>query len=484
VAAQAGAADRRSPRPAAVRGWPTSPDVSVLIVAVPVAASIVLATAAGLRSLETVAAFAAILVAVVSPAVGLAVLAFMATLQSPGGIPAPGFASMMVGATLVGCVYRLPLERPRPRANAPLLLLSAFVLFVTVQQSPEMAGGYSGQQAHAVGYLFFQLLTAFGFVVAAIWLLADRSPYPAIVMGIAGASLAALIALVPYVLPAIGAPFANLSGNSEDLTRASGPFSNPNFMGGSMAVALAGTLALLTITRDVRIRGILICAAIAIGGAIVITLSRGALIAAFAGVAWLALTRSRASAVALLVLGLVGAFVIYPAFVEWRLVNLTGSASSAAFEVMARSDEGRLSGVLAGLPLFLSSPIVGVGFGQYLSATVELSAGRNAIGAHNWYIYVLGEQGLVGITLWLSVLVTYGVALRARPSLPRSVGFPVFVAFIVASMFLELPTSFQTVALPSLLLVAALAANWPPANDYPGDDSMIASATQKRWAGT
>lgn len=464
--------------------WRTSSDAAVLLVAIPIAAAIVLAMAAGLRSLETVAAFAAILVAVVSPAVGLAVLAFMATLQSPGGIPAPGFASMMVGAMLIGCVYRLPLERPRPRANAPLLLLSAFVLFVTVQQSPEMAAGYSGQQAHAVGYLFFQLLTAFGFVVAAIWLLADRSPYPALAMGIAGASVAAAIALVPYLLPAFGAPFANLSGHSEDLTRASGPFSNPNFMGASMAMAFAATVAMVVISRGPRIRSVLILVAIALGGAILISLSRGALVAAVAGVAWLALSRSRTTAVAVLVIGLVGAFVIYPAFVEWRLVNLTGSASPAALEIMERSDEGRLSGVLAGVPLFLSSPVAGVGFGQYLASSVRVTGGDTAVAAHNWYMNVLAEQGIVGIVLWFLFLVALARQLMDRPSHPRSVGLAVLSAFAAACLFLEAPTSFQTVALPSLLLIAALAAKWQPAKDDQGDDSMIASATQKHPGGT
>jgi O-antigen ligase len=181
----------------------------------------------------------------------------------------------------------------------------------------------------------------------------------------------------------------------------------------------------------------------------------------------------------------VGALVVYPAFVEWRLVNLTGSASAAAFEVMARSDEGRLAGVLAGLPLFLSSPIVGVGFGQYLAASVEVFGSQAVLGAHNWYVYVLAEQGVVGITLWLIVLVAVVAELRNRPSAPRRVGFAVFSSLAVASLFLEAPTSFQTVALPSLFLVAALVSDWgPPRDGEDGAGTLIAATTDSRLSST
>ena len=482
-------ATQARPRAAGQRPWrfeterrlPTGSDASVVLAAGSITAIILVGMAVDSRILATSVAFGALLVAIVSPAVGLGILAFMATLQPPPGVPAPGFPTLLVGATLLGCIYRLPFDRPRPRANAALLALSAFVLYVTVQQLPAMASGYAGLQAHAVGYLFFQLVTGFGLVVTAIWVLSDRSPYPVMTMGLAGAATAALIALVPYALPAISGPFVNLSGHSADLTRASGPFSNPNFMGASAAMALAGAAALLLTVRSDRARSLLLIVSLLVGGAVLVSLSRGALIASVAGLAWLAISRSRASAVIVAIVGLVGALVVYPAFVEWRLVNLTGSASAAAFELMARSDEGRLAGVLAGLPLFLSSPIVGVGFGQYLAASVEVFGGQAVVGAHNWYVYVLAEQGVVGITLWLIVLAAVVAELRNRPTAPRRVGFAVFSSLAVASLFLEAPTSFQTVALPSLFLVAALAGDWgPPRDTEDGAGTLSAAKVEPR----
>lgn len=446
-------------------------DAAILLAAGSITAAIVVGMAANAGPLATIAALGAIVAAVVSPAVGLAILACTATLQPPAGIPAPGFASVLVGATLLGCVYRLPIDRPRPRANAPLLLLSAFALYVTVQQLPEMASGYAGQQAHDVGYLFFQLLTGFGLVVAAIWVLSDRSPYPVIAMGLAGAATAALIAIVPYLAPAVAGPFVNLAGGSADMTRATGPFGNPNFMGASAAMAIAAAAGLLASGESRVMKGLLLGTTILLGCAVGLSLSRGALVTAVAGLAWLAISRSRAFAALAIVLGIVGALVIYPAFVEWRLVSLTGSASAAAFELTAQSDEGRLMGVLASVPLFLSSPIVGVGFGHYLASSTQIIGNQTAVGAHNWYVYVLAEQGTVGIVLWVLLLVALVAELQRKPPVPRRFGFAVLSALATASLFLEAPTSFQTVALPSLFLVAALAGDWRPRVD--GEDGAI-----------
>ncbi len=458
-----GAASRAAASPRwgvqAGASWQPRSDFTVVLAGGAIAAALILGMAAKAGPLTTLAGLAALVAAIVAPSVGLALLAFTATLQPPPGFPAPGFASFLVGATLLGCVYRLPIDRPRIRASAPLVLLCAFVLYVTVQQLPEMVSGYAGQEARAVGYLFFQVVTGFGLVVAAVWVLAGRSPFPFIAMGLAGAVTAATIAVMPYLAPGIAGPFLGLAAYSDDLTRASGAFGNPNFMGGSAAIATAAAAGLLTGERSRPVQVFLIGAIILLGAAVALSLSRGAVVATVAGLAWLAISRSRASAVLAIVVGLVGAMLVYPAFVEWRLVSLTGSASVAAFESMAISDAGRLIGVLASVPLFLSSPIVGVGFGHYLASSIEITG--TAVGAHNWYGYVLAELGMVGIVLWLMALVALVITLRRRSWAAQRVGFAVLSSFGVACLFLEVPTSFQTAALPSLVLAAAAAGEWP-----------------------
>lgn len=458
IQARAGFGERRHRTVPLAGDWFRGSDAQVLLVAGALTATIVVGVSSGIAPLATLGALAAIVVAIVSPAVGLAVLAFTATMQPPAGLPAPGFVTILVGATVLGCIYRLPIERPRPRISYPLLLLGAFVLYVTVQQLPEMLSGYAGQRAHDVGYLYFQLMTGFGTVLAAIWVLHARSAMPAIAMGLAGATLAAMVAVVPYFAPDLAGVFANLTGASDDPTRASGTFSNPNFMGASAAMALVAAASVFTLARSRFRRGFLVAAIVFLAGAIALSLSRGALLTAFIGVAWVVMLRSPRAAIGVVIVGLVGALFVYPAFVEWRLVSLTGSASATAFALMAQSDEGRLAGVLGFVPLFLTSPIVGVGFGQYLTSNIAIN--QIGVGAHNWYGNVLAEQGLVGFVLWMLFLAGLSIELLRRPNAPRVVGTSVLAALAAASLFLEVPTSFQTVALPSLFLVAALASDW------------------------
>lgn len=458
-------------RPSAITQAGTSAPVgryNDLLIAVPVAVGIVIAMALGSSQLTTLVTVTALGTALVAPHVGLAILAYMAPLVPPSIIPAPGFDSALVAAILLGCLYRLPIDRPQLRIGLSVGLMIAFVLYVTVQQLPELSTGYGNAADHAVGYLYLQLMTGFGAILAAIWVLRGRSPFPVLAMAIAGAVTAALIALVIYFVPASAGALVNVSGVTLDPARAVGTFSNPNFMGGMAAVSMTAATSLMAGAKSRRIRGLLLACAVILGGAVIVTLSRGALITAIAGLVAVGLTQSRRTAIMVVVVGLVGVFIIYPAFVNWRLTNILGSASAAAVQVTAQSDLGRLTGALAGISLFLSSPLVGVGFGHFFATAVQIPGVSNS--AHNWYTYVLGEQGVVGALLFVSVLASLAPRLRSLPSRPRSLGVSVLAAFATACLFLEVPTSFQTFAIPAICIVAALVGQWPLAPDRDAED--------------
>ncbi len=351
--------------------------------------------------------------------------------------------------------------------SGPLLLLVAFVLYATAQQLPEMLAGYASQEDHDVGYLFFQLMTTFGTILATVWVLAGRSPYAVLAAALVGAVLAGLIALMTFGSPPVGPPLANLVAESDDLTRAIGPFGNPNYLGVFAAIASAAALGLATVASSRLTRAALITAALVLVATLALSLSRGAIVAILVGIASLVFSRSRAAAVAIMCLGIVGAVVVYPAFVEWRLTNLTGSASGAAYAAMTQSDQGRLAGVLAAPQLFMSSPIFGIGFGHYVPMSV-LVTGAAPINAHNWYLTVLAEQGAVGMALVTLLAFTLVRDLRRRPPEARAVGFTVLGTLAAGSLFLEPPTSVQTIALPSIVLSAALASNWRRSRDEAG----------------
>jgi O-antigen ligase len=432
---------------------------SVLLSA-PLIAGMVLGMALGIGPVVTVSTVGALLLALVVPYAGLAILAFMGPLVPPSVIPAPGFDSVLVGAILLGCVYRLPIDRPRLSLNAPVLLLFAFVLFVTVQQLPEMLAGYGSDADHAVGYLYWQLLSTVGAILAAGHLLRDRSPYPILAMAMPGAALVAGIALASYGATTVAQPLGNLVASSTDLGRATGSFSNPNYLGSYAAVMLVAAVGLLMSVRGRVPRVLLGADAVLLLGTVGLSLSRGGVVAALVGVAILLLVRGRALAVAVLVGGVVGAALIYPMFVQWRLETVLGSASTQAYALLSQSDNGRLTGLVTAPALFLSSPIDGIGFGHFVPASVNVPGTLAPINAHNWYLTVLAEQGLIGVILIALAAIALVARLWRRPPAPRALGFGVLGALATMSLFLEPPTSFQMIVTPVIILVAAVAADW------------------------
>ncbi len=432
----------------------------MLLAAGSICGAILVGMVTGFQALMFAAAGAAMLAAVISPSVGLLIIAFMAPLKPPDVVPSPGFGILLVVAILLGCIYRLPIDRPTIRFSAPLATLLACLLYAAVQQSPEMFAGYAGTDAHDVGFLFFQAVAAVGVVIAAGHLLSHRSPYPVLAMAIAGSVLTAVIAIGTYV-PA-GAPIVlvNLAAVSVHVGRATGPFSNPNYLGSFAAIMLVAAFALLVVAGTWRLRIAIGASVLALAVATALSLSRGSLVVAVAGVAIVVLLRWRMLGVICLIGGVLAAFVLYPIFVQWRLESLTGSASSGAYLIMNESDEGRLIGLLAAPVLFLSSPLVGVGFGHFVPMSILVTGITTPINAHNWYLTVLAEQGVVGVVLWSALAAAIVHRLRAAAAIASGVGFAVLGALAIASLFLEPPTTFQLIATPAIVIVAAMVGAW------------------------
>src|SRR5262245_43909806 len=65
-----------------------------------------------IRSALMLAALLTLVVAMVSPATGLATLLIVSPLLVVPLLPAPGFAFFLVAASLFGCLCRLPIDRP------------------------------------------------------------------------------------------------------------------------------------------------------------------------------------------------------------------------------------------------------------------------------------------------------------------------------------------------------------------------------------
>ncbi len=444
----------------------------IVVPALVIGGTILAGMALEFAPLTTAAALAAFGAALVAPAVGLALIAFMGPLQPPLVIPPPSFNAILVAAAVLGCVYRLPIDRPRISLTTPLLLLIGFVLYVAVQQTPEMVAGYTGSVGYLSYSLFRELLIGFGTVLVAAYVLPRRSPYPFLAIVLGSATLAAVLAILTVNSTVVGPPIAGLLNHDVVANnRGIGPFGNPNYFGMFEAIAIVTAVGLMFGTPSVRLRWVLLAVSVVFGIGVALSLSRGAIIALAAGLACLAFSRARARTAVAIAAGLLAAgVVLFPIFVDWRL-----SMQDSSYSALTQSDAGREGAILAGPQLFTMSPLFGIGWGHYTEMSAQFTGPGNSINAHNWYVSVLAEQGTVGIVLTTMLLVALVAALRKRPRFPRSVGFGVLGAYAVGLLYLEAPTTFQTSVLPILVIVAALASDWssPPRAGRPPADEEV-----------
>jgi hypothetical protein len=430
----------------------------------------------GIRPLTLAGAAIAIVSAVISPPIGLFVIAFLGPLRQPDVLPAPGFNILLVGSTLLGCVYRLPVDRPRIRVPAPLVIVLAFTFYAFVQQLPEMLTGYTGEEPYRIGFQFFQLCGLVGTAIAAGYVMSGNRPWIFLAASLGALTVAGALTWATFETGPAGSPFAGLLAASEDGSRAVGPFGNPNYFGEFLATGIVTAAALATVAVGRTERGLLFLVALVGGAAVALSLSRGAIVATLAGLASLAVLRSRFLGAALVMAGVVIILFAYPAFVEFRL----GPSSETAYSELNASDASRFDAVLAGPQLFLTSPLFGVGFGQYSALSARFTEGHISIGSHNWYMNVLAEQGLVGVVLWASFLISLVVCLRKRPEAPRIVGLAVLATFAAGSLFTTQPASFQTSVLPVIVISATLVANWGPGpglSPRPPEDPIVPAPT-------
>jgi O-antigen ligase len=405
--------------------------------------------------LTLVGSLGALATAVLSPATGLAVLAFMAPVKSPAVIPAPGFNTLLIGAILLGSIYRLPIDRPTVRLSVPLVLLLAFTGYAALQQLPAFVAGYSTAESRHVGYLFIQLATLAAVALGASHVLRNRDPAPFLVAGIMGGAIAAALAIAVYALPP--GSVANLVDRTDATSRVVGPFGDPNYFGLFQATAIAACFAAFPLARGRTRRLVLLATVTLLLVAFGITFSRGALLALAAGMAVLAFSRGRR--VAILAAGLLSLLILaYPMFLELRLAADAGQASAQAFDALERSDASRVAAALAGPQLFLTSPVFGIGFGQYAALSGRFTG--YPIESHNWYMNVLAEQGLIGVLLWAPMMIAIAVRLLRLPHAARSLGLAVFVTYAVGSIFLQPPLSVQTSAFAVIAMAAALVGDW------------------------
>lgn len=424
----------------------------------PIATALVLSTAligaigTGNTSIMRAVAVVTLITAVASPSTGLLVLAAASPMIGRAVMPAPGYPVMLVVCILLGCVYRLPIERRRLSFGLPLLLIIAFLAYVLVQQLPETLTLYAGERGRELGSMVFKLVTASGAVFASALVMRGRSPFPYLLCLVLSGVGASIVAILVFDRATVGYPLVNIIPETGAGERSTGTFADPNHYG--LFVASAATLAISWAAgwHGRLLRWFLVISFIVLVVGIAVSQSRTAFIVLFAGISVAAFVRDRRLGLAVVVIGLIVGALALPLLLDWRLSLSGGTATTIDYTRLQSSDALRLESVLVGPQVWANSPLFGVGTGHYKDFA--------GIASHNWYMTVLAEQGLVGILVWLALLASIVVALRDRPMFARSVGYAVLSTFLVGSAFLEPIREDQTSILLIVTVTAAIVADW------------------------
>lgn len=252
--------------------------------------------------------------------------------------------------------------------------------------------------------------------------------------------------------------------------RHAGPLADVNFWARVLVLGLpfAFSLAQMASSRGRSVLWLGAGAAIALG--IVLTGSRGALLAMLVVVVvWALLAGGRYARALLLMPLLVGLALLIPG-VGSRLATLSALTDSS-LQAGDASLEGRLAAQRVAVQILLDHPAFGIGPGNFLAVGPDylrrLALDSFVLAPHNQYLESAAESGLLGLTAWLlflgsaafaalrARLTTRSMAVGAQRAAPVPLANAVLAAlagWAVASLFLHLAT-FR-----SFLLVAALAA--------------------------
>jgi putative inorganic carbon (hco3(-)) transporter len=205
--------------------------------------------------------------------------------------------------------------------------------------------------------------------------------------------------------------------------RYSGVLSDPNDLGLYFLVTLPMSFFLFTTSKNILTKFLVLTGVAIVFVGIYLTNSRGTLVG-FSGVLGLVMLLRRNFVGIIL-----GVITLFAAL-------LLGPSRVAEIDISEESAWQRVEAWYEGINLFLSKPIFGVGLDGFVDAF--------RMRAHNSYVQVFSEYGIIGYTLWLCLIYTC-IRITFRPKIVKNPGekidvagtvFLSFVAFLFAGFFL------------------------------------------------
>jgi O-antigen ligase len=403
--------------------------------------------------LGTLAALLAIAAAVYSPALGLAVLAFsypfdLTTYAGPLKLTTSQALILILTVVLIGRHF---LRHPPPIHRTSLDLPVALFGAATVLSLLGLAGFYSDQLVALVkaggGFLLFFIVTQS--------LRERREPWLLIAAVLGAGLVLSAMALVPILQGTVSISDQNRLTAINVI--------DPNLFAGYLVIliplALAAGLA-------IRRRWAPIAAGVAmliLGAAMLATLSRGGWLGFVVGVVAMAVLLPGRRRMILGISGAVVLILLIAGFAGPVAARLGSGAGSSPFQTLL----DRVPIWSAAITLWLQHPVFGIGLDNFNSYILALNPDLDVNQAHDLFLNILAERGLLGIITFGIFLValfrTFGRSLHQAPGS----GYRILAAAITASFAAFIADSFFDVAyydykiLLLFWLMAGIAASLP-----------------------
>lgn len=440
--------------------WPTTRDGLVASVreawpGLAIGGLLILAMASGLQPVAGSIAVLSLLVAFALPYSGLALVAVLVPLHDVELAPI-AFDVLLVGAFAAGQLCRAVVEPPRVRISIGVVLVTGYLLLSGLTLVPALTL-YDWDQTSSSIALFLGMVAGFAAAGFAALAFIRRDARPILAALLLSSTLAALVALGAFSIgQSVGLPIRGLISTQVWDSRAFGPFFNSNYLGFFVSQSFLLALGWAGVSRGfgrIALAGIALIAAVAL----VATFSRGSLIGTAIGIVVLSWTRSRRLALSLIVLLVVVVTLLYPTFLDARLDVTFGDNSLEAFADQSRSEQWRVDTIDAGLGLFARQPVFGVGFGSFQFLSPWYVGDSPVTYAHDWWVSILAEQGIVGSVAFAAIVVWLVIAIRRARHPLRGTALALISAYAISSFFIDSVTALNISIVAWLTIAAVLA---------------------------
>jgi O-antigen ligase len=424
-----------------------------LLVGLAVGLAYLAATALTLGQLGMSLAVAAAAIAIASPVAGLATLTLILPMRESGAFPL-NLSTVMMSATALGCILRLPRDRNALFVHPGVIVAIGYAVLSLLSVLPTVSGRPDTWVTEA-GAQLSNVVAAVGIFIVASYMFRSLSPRPILAIGLGSAFLVALLALSAYWK--VG-PVSALEGLLEPTRgeRATAGFSGPNYLGFFLAQASLLAIGVWSVTSR-RLRPLLLIVLVTLLVGLAVSYSRSAYIGVTVGVVVLAaLHRNRTTALVIVIVAIAAVLLLYPTFNEVR--QGTGVFGPSAVIGREQSENWRRLAADAGLAMFLSAPVFGVGFGMFQFISPAYIGGSPATASHNAYVQILAEQGIVGAAMVAGIIAMLVAALWRSVNPLRIPALAMLSCYLVQSWFINSTISIEISGLTWITMAAALSA--------------------------